>query len=65
MRLSRVTPKLGGFPELRSYQCGDCAHVLTIECDEAAAMPTGGRFDAFWQGAAATALNARRRRRPA
>ena len=31
MRLAKVTPGLGGLPELRTFQCNACGHVDTIE----------------------------------
>jgi hypothetical protein len=34
MALVRVLPKLGGLPELRTYQCVECKEVLTVEGGE-------------------------------
>ena len=31
MALARVTPKLGGLPELRTFRCEDCGEVETYE----------------------------------
>jgi hypothetical protein len=31
MALARIFPKIGGFPELRSYRCVVCDEVLTLE----------------------------------
>ena len=28
-----TVPKMGGFPELRSYRCTACGEVVTVECD--------------------------------
>ena len=33
MALIRTVPKLGGFPELRSYQFTVCEEVVTVERD--------------------------------
>jgi uncharacterized Zn finger protein len=32
--LTRIFPKFGAFPELKTYQCAECGHVLTIEIEE-------------------------------
>jgi transposase-like protein len=29
MRLAKTTPRLGGLPELRTYQCKECVMVFT------------------------------------
>jgi hypothetical protein len=34
MVLARITPGLGGYPELRTFQCLDCGHVMTNEVEE-------------------------------
>ena len=34
MKLARVTPKLGGFPTLMTFQCLNCNEVMTIEDDK-------------------------------
>jgi DNA-directed RNA polymerase subunit RPC12/RpoP len=34
MMLARIFPKFGAYPELRSYQCVDCGHMVTIEEEE-------------------------------
>jgi hypothetical protein len=31
MTLVRITPKIGALPELRSYRCGECEEVITVE----------------------------------
>ncbi len=31
MTLVRVNPKLGALPELRTYRCGQCGAVETVE----------------------------------
>jgi predicted RNA-binding Zn-ribbon protein involved in translation (DUF1610 family) len=31
MKLARIIPKLGGLPELRTFQCASCGEVVTIE----------------------------------
>jgi hypothetical protein len=31
MKIARVTPKFGGLPELRTYQCVECEEVVTVE----------------------------------
>jgi hypothetical protein len=33
MALERVTPKLGSLPELRTYKCLKCGHVIKCEID--------------------------------
>jgi hypothetical protein len=33
MALARVFPRFGSYPELRSFQCLDCGHVITVEED--------------------------------
>jgi hypothetical protein len=33
MTLERVAPKLGSLPELRTYKCLKCAHVIKYEID--------------------------------
>jgi hypothetical protein len=33
MRLVRVTPRLGALPELRTFRCTDCGHVVTVEVE--------------------------------
>jgi hypothetical protein len=33
MRLVRVTPRLGALPELKTFHCGDCDHVVTVEVE--------------------------------
>jgi hypothetical protein len=34
MVLARVFPKFRAHPELRSFQCVDCGHLLTVEVEE-------------------------------
>jgi hypothetical protein len=34
MKLVRITPELGGLPELATFQCPNCEKVTTIENDE-------------------------------
>jgi predicted RNA-binding Zn-ribbon protein involved in translation (DUF1610 family) len=34
MVLSRNVPKFGAYPQLRTFQCDDCGHVVTIEVEE-------------------------------
>jgi len=34
MKLVRIIPKLGGLPELATFQCPNCEEVTTIEDDE-------------------------------
>jgi uncharacterized Zn finger protein len=31
MKLVRAIPKIGTFPELRTYRCERCGHVETVE----------------------------------
>jgi transposase-like protein len=31
MRLARITPKFGGLPKLKTFQCVGCNDVLTLE----------------------------------
>jgi hypothetical protein len=33
MRLVRVTPRLGALPELKTFRCADCDHVVTVEVE--------------------------------
>jgi hypothetical protein len=33
MTLARITPQAGPMPELRTFQCDDCDHVLTVEME--------------------------------
>jgi hypothetical protein len=33
MTLVRITPKSGLLPELRTFRCADCDHVLTIKIE--------------------------------
>lgn len=33
VKLCRIVPKLGGLPELRTFQCVDCEEVVTIEAE--------------------------------
>ena len=35
MALIRVNPKLGALPELRTYRCGQCGAVETVEVKQA------------------------------
>ncbi len=35
MTLVRVNPKLGALPELRTYRCGQCGAVETVESKSA------------------------------
>ena len=39
MTLVRVTPGLGGFPELRTYRCDHCGAVETLETRRLARWP--------------------------
>jgi hypothetical protein len=34
MVLMRIIPKHVAYPELRTFQCLDCGHVMTLEVDE-------------------------------
>jgi hypothetical protein len=34
MKLVRITPELGGLPELATFQCPNCEEVTTIENGE-------------------------------
>jgi hypothetical protein len=34
MVLARVFPRFGPNPELRTFQCVDCGHVVTIEIEK-------------------------------
>jgi transposase-like protein len=34
MSLVRITPKSGSLPELRTFRCADCDHVLTIKMED-------------------------------
>jgi hypothetical protein len=34
MVLARIVPKFGAYPELRTFQCANCGHVVTIEVQE-------------------------------
>ncbi|MEJ2623895.1 MAG: hypothetical protein P8Z80_04945 [Pseudolabrys sp.] len=38
MTLVRVTPGLGGFPELRTYRCDRCGAVETVEARQPVAL---------------------------
>lgn len=33
MRLTKVIPRIGGYPELQTYQCDRCHNVETIEVE--------------------------------
>lgn len=33
MKLVRIAPKAGPWPELRTFQCVDCDNVLTVEVE--------------------------------
>jgi hypothetical protein len=33
MVLTRILPKFGVYPELRTFQCVDCGHVVTTEVE--------------------------------
>ena len=35
MALIRINPKLGALPELRTYRCGQCGAVETVEVKQA------------------------------
>jgi hypothetical protein len=30
----RVTPRIGGLPELSTFQCGNCGEVETVAADD-------------------------------
>jgi hypothetical protein len=34
MTLARVTPRLGGLPELQTFECRPCGAILTQSVDE-------------------------------
>jgi hypothetical protein len=34
MVLARTVPKFGAYPELRTFQCAECGHVVTIEVED-------------------------------
>ncbi len=33
MSRARIIPRMGGFPEVHSFQCGQCGEVLSVETD--------------------------------
>jgi transposase-like protein len=39
MKLARVTPRVGGLPELQSFECRPCGVVLTEAIDDLSARP--------------------------
>jgi transposase-like protein len=45
MKLARVTPRLGGLPELQSFECRPCSITLTEVVEDRAARPTAYRRD--------------------
>jgi len=34
MTLERITPKSGQLPELRTFRCTDCDHVLMVRIED-------------------------------
>jgi hypothetical protein len=34
MTLARIFPRFSPHPELRTFQCVDCGHVVTVEVEE-------------------------------
>jgi transposase-like protein len=39
MKLARITPRVGGLPELQSFECRPCGVVLTEAVDDLSARP--------------------------
>ena len=33
LELALTVPRVGPLPELRTYRCADCGHVVTVESD--------------------------------
>ena len=33
LELVSTAPRVGPFPELRTYRCADCGHVVTVEAE--------------------------------
>lgn len=40
MKLARVTPRFGGLPELRSFECRPCNVTLTEAVEDMSAQPS-------------------------
>jgi hypothetical protein len=40
MKLARVTPRVGGLPELHSFECRPCGVVLTEAVEDLSARPS-------------------------
>jgi len=43
MTLARTTPRLGGMPELRSFECKSCGTILTEAVDNRSSPPRGAK----------------------
>jgi hypothetical protein len=39
MKLARVTPRVGGLPELQTFECRPCGVTLTEAVEDLAARP--------------------------
>ena len=39
MKLARVTPRVGGLPELQTFECRPCSVVLTEAVEDLSARP--------------------------
>jgi hypothetical protein len=39
MRLARVTPRVGGLPELQTFECRPCGAALTEAVEDLSARP--------------------------
>jgi hypothetical protein len=39
MKLARVTPRVGGLPELQTFECRPCGVALTDAVDDLSARP--------------------------
>jgi len=42
MKLARVTPRLGGLPELQTFECRPCGVTLTEAVEDRYARPQSG-----------------------
>jgi transposase-like protein len=43
MELARITPRLGGLPELQTFVCRACSETLTEAVENRIARPDSGR----------------------